>query len=240
VLAVCYYDSGWVPLIEPIFGSGPLAIEGITDDVAPGAPATDNGVIAYWDRTTGTLQYKLAGDATPYIVYTNRVTSDNVESVLAAADYAAIRTLLSLVVGTNVQAFDADLSTYAGITPAANVQSLLGAADYAAMRTQLDLVPGADIPAIIAGAASALDTDEIASEACDVTTVSAAGVATTDVIIATLNGTPIGVTGYVPSTDGTLYIYAYPTANNVNLAVCNNTAGAITPGAIVVNWKVIR
>lgn len=138
------------------------------------------------------------------------------------------------VIGSNVQAFSSVLSTYAGINPAANVQSVLGAANYAAIRTLLG------VPVIIASGASALDTAAIASEASDVTTVSAPGVLTTDVIIATLNGTPIGVTGYVPSDAGTLYIYAYPTTDNVNFVVCNNTAGSITPGALTINWKVIR
>jgi hypothetical protein len=96
------------------------------------------------------------------------------------------------------------------------------------------------LPLLIAAGAEALDTDEIASEACDVSTATATGTLTTDVIIATLNGTPIGVTGYVPATTGTLYAYVYPTADVVNISVCNNTAGAITPGALTVNWMVLR
>lgn len=47
-------------------------------------------------------------------------------------------------IGSSVQAYDANLATYASITPSANVQSLLGAADYAAMRSQLDLEPLVD------------------------------------------------------------------------------------------------
>lgn len=106
----------------------------------------------------------------------------NGASLISAANYAAMRTLLDLEagtdfysiaaadaafapishthtesditdlqsyllpadIGTTVQAYDADLDTYAGITPSANVQSLLGAADYAAMRTLLDLEAGTD------------------------------------------------------------------------------------------------
>ena len=49
------------------------------------------------------------------------------------------RIAAGLVIGTNVQAYDADLTTWAGITPSANVQTLLGSADYAAFRTSLGL-----------------------------------------------------------------------------------------------------
>lgn len=67
---------------------------------------------------------------------------------------AAWRTDLALVPGTDVQAFDADLTTFAAITPSANVQSLLGAADYSAMRTQLGLVIGTNVQAFNANLAA--------------------------------------------------------------------------------------
>lgn len=63
------------------------------------------------------------------------------------ASASTARTNLGLAIGTNVQAYDADLTTYAGITPSANVQALLAAADYSAMRTQLSLVPGTNVQA---------------------------------------------------------------------------------------------
>ncbi len=63
---------------------------------------------------------------------------------LSAAD---VRTALGLVIGTNVQAFDADLTTWAGLTPSANAQSLVTAANYAAMRALLDLEVGVDFNA---------------------------------------------------------------------------------------------
>jgi len=66
--------------------------------------------------------------------------SANGKSLVTAADYSAMRTLLGLVIGTNVQAYDADLTTWAGLTPSANAQSLVTAADYSAMRTLLGLL----------------------------------------------------------------------------------------------------
>ena len=71
----------------------------------------------------------------------------NVESLLGAADYAAMRGLLDLEVGTDVQAYNANLTTYAGIAPSANIQTLLGSADYSAARTNLGLVIGTNVQA---------------------------------------------------------------------------------------------
>jgi hypothetical protein len=60
---------------------------------------------------------------------------------------AQVRAILALVIGTNVQAYNANLTTFAGIAPSANVQSVLSAADYAAIRTLLGLVIGTNVQA---------------------------------------------------------------------------------------------
>lgn len=57
---------------------------------------------------------------------------------------SAMRTTLGLAIGTDVQAFDSDLTTWAGVTSSANGRSLVSAADYAAMRALLDLEAGTD------------------------------------------------------------------------------------------------
>ena len=88
---------------------------------------------------------------------------------------------------------------------------------------------------------AALGTSAIASGACStVVTVAASGTLTTDAIVYTPNADPTGVTGYAPSATGSLYIWAYPTANNVNFKACNNTSASITPSALTLNWKVAR
>lgn len=71
-------------------------------------------------------------------------------------------------------------------------------------------------------------------------TASATGVATTDIIMVTPNGDPTGLTSWLPSTSGSLYIWAYPTANNVNFKVCNPNTASQTPGNLTVNWRVVR
>lgn len=93
----------------------------------------------------------------------------------------------------------------------------------------------------VASGTAALGTSAIASAACaTVVTVTATGVATTDTVTASFNGDPTAVTGYIPSTSGMLTIFAYPTSGNINLKVCNNTSASVTPGALTLNWRVVR
>jgi hypothetical protein len=97
------------------------------------------------------------------------------------------------------------------------------------------------ISVIVAKGTSALGTSAIASGACaTVVTTAATGTATTDIIDWGFNSDPTGVVGYQPSVNGMLTIIAYPSTNNVNFKVCNNTAASITPGVRTLNWKVQR
>lgn len=93
----------------------------------------------------------------------------------------------------------------------------------------------------IAYGTAALGTSSIASGACATTvTVSASGVASTDAIQVSFNADPTSTTGYLPSTSGMLTIIPWPTTNNVNFKVCNNTLASITPGSVTLNWRVAR
>lgn len=83
------------------------------------------------------------------------ITATTVEGALAenraAIDAIEADYLTSGAIGVSVQAHDADLTTWAGLTPSANAQSLVTAADYAAMRGLLDLEIGVDLQAYDAG-----------------------------------------------------------------------------------------
>lgn len=94
---------------------------------------------------------------------------------------------------------------------------------------------------IASGSTASLSTSAIASAACGAAlSITASGVLATDVLTASFNGNPTAVTGYIPSVSGMLTIFVWPTSGNVNFQACNNTASSITPGAITLNWRVVR
>ena len=97
------------------------------------------------------------------------------------------------------------------------------------------------IPQVIASGTVSLGTTLVSANSCSsAISASAAGVAATDVITAASNADPSGITGYSPA-GGAFYIWAYPTAGNVNFKLCNNTASPITPGsAVTLNYMVVR
>lgn len=136
--------------------------------------------------------------------------------------------------GTISQAACADLSngtTLCSTTPGTGV----------ATAAAVNLSAAGGLTSTIAAGTSALGTGAISSATCaTVVTTAATNTATTDVVLAGFNGDPTAVTGYVPLTAGMLTIIAYPSSGNVNFKVCNNTNASITPGAITLNWRVLR
>lgn len=96
------------------------------------------------------------------------------------------------------------------------------------------------IPFVVAYGSQPLSTLAIASMARNVTTASAPGVVSTDTINWNANGSLFAVTGYAPSANGNLDIQAYPGSGTVSFEVTNRTPVSITPGAVTINWQVIR
>lgn len=89
----------------------------------------------------------------------------------------------------------------------------------------------------VASGTFTLGTSAISSGACATeVSVSVAGIVTTDTLSVSFNGDPTAVTGYIPSTSGTLTLYAYPKSGAAAVKVCNPTSSSITPGALTLNW----
>lgn len=138
-----YTKSGGLYIVddagaETLLGSG----AGISDGDKGDITVTASG--ATWTIDAGVITLaKMANMATASLIGRN-TGGTGVPEVLSAS---TVKTLLGLVIGTNVQAWDADLDYLASFTPTANVKSILNAADYAAIRTLLALTIGTNVQA---------------------------------------------------------------------------------------------
>ena len=133
--------------------------------------------------------------------------------------------------GTNYQALanTCQLGALATLTPGTGVASqLANAVSTAGGSTQTIASGTATIPATA-----------IAAGACGTAiTVSAANVATTDVVTAGFAADPTSTTGFLPT--AMLTIVPYPTSGNANFKVCNLTSSSITPTSTTINFRVTR
>lgn len=189
-----------------------------TGDVVGPASATDKH-LAIFNSTTGKLIQQDTGCST---------------------DGAGALTC-SIIGGSGTNGgLDATEGTGASLTAAAGHDLLY--ADSTLHRWLVNNNNGGPFPMsyTVASGSTAMGTSSIAANTCaTVVTVAATSVATTDTITFTPNGSIKAVTGYTPA--GTLSIVAYPTAGNVNFDVCNkDQTNAVTPGAVTLNWKVLR
>jgi hypothetical protein len=118
-------------------------------------------------------------------------------------DHSAGGYLTTAAAAAAYQPLDADLTTWAGLTPSANAQSLVTAANYAAMRGLLDLEAGTDFYSIAAANAAFAPisvtqyTDELAQDAIG---------AMVDTSLTYVDGTPLlqraALTGAITASAG--------------------------------------
>lgn len=214
---------------------------GGSGDVTGGSVSVD-GEIAVYNSTTGKVIKQSFAAFTGPASTVKTYTLPNADSTLLYSG-GALGTpsggTLTNATGLPVAGIAASTSTALGVGSV----ELGHASDTTIARASAGVatIEGVTLTRTIASGTSALGTGAITSATCaTVVTTSATGTATTDVINWGFNGDPTAVTGYAPSAAGMLTIIAYPSANNVNYKVCNNTAGSITPGAITLNWVIVR
>lgn len=131
--------------------------------------------------------------------------------------------------GANYSYIETPLSVLATIVPGTNVA--------AAISNTLSSAGG--LTSTIASGTATIPATAIGSGACGTAiTVSAANVATTDVVTAAFAADPTATTGFLPT--AMLTIVPYPTSGNVNFKACNLTASSITPTSTMFNWRVAR
>lgn len=236
--------GGSVTGVAPIAvsGAGAVSITGAAGTVlagsAPSFTATPTlgvagstlGTLAFANLTSGSITLQPVSGALGSAVLTLPAATDTV-AVLAASQALTNKTYNGLTVTAST-----------GTLTIANSKTLTTSNTLTFTGTDGSSVAfgtGGTVTYTIATGTAALGTSAISAGTCaTVVTVSATGTATTDVVDASFNGDPTAVTGYTPG--AMLSIVAYPTANNANFKVCNNTSGSITPGAITLNWKVRR
>jgi hypothetical protein len=218
---------------------GASAWECAADTVGAGTPSWGaiTGTLSAQTDLQSTLDAKAASDHNHAATYapiakgvTNGDTHDHSGGDGAQIDYATLSGLpaLGTAAAQNTSAFEA---------ANANIQTHIGRTDNPHSVTAAQV--GAAVT-VYAGT-KALGTAAIASTACTTLTQAATGVLTTDIVSWSFASDVTAVTGYAPVTTGGLAIYIWPTADTINLKVCNPTGNSITPGAdISLNLRVTR
>jgi hypothetical protein len=122
-------------------------------------------------------------------------------SLIDDADASTAQATLGVTIGSDVQAYDADLTTWAGLTPSANAQSFVTAANYAAMKGLLDLsgTNSGDQTITLTGDVTGSGTGSFAATIADGVTVTGweLGSATATTPSADDNDTSVATTAYV-------------------------------------------
>lgn len=110
------------------------------------------GILQVGAFGTGSTDFCVGNDAR---LSDARAPTSHTHTASEVTDFStAADARISAAVGVSVQAYDADLTTWASLTPSANAQSLVTAANYAAMRALLDLEAGTDFYSIAAADAA--------------------------------------------------------------------------------------
>jgi len=171
---------------------------------------------SYAPATTGTsvLKGNGSGGTTQAVAGTDYATPSNVSALLGSATPNMDGTASAGSASTAARSDHTHPTDTSRL--AASVIGSLSAGNWCTSDgTHITCATSAPTSTVASGSITLSHGTAIASGACDsaIYTATASGVATTDVIIATFNASPISITGFVPG--AMLTIIPYPTANTV-------------------------
>jgi hypothetical protein len=234
------------------YNSGTKSV-GIKGTIVTGQAGTTNGKVTFNGATSGSASIEVAADGSSVSFdkaasFTNGITvaggiTETADGVHAGISSVVGNTTVPAIpansfgfIGPNSASFTSYVLQPPATAPSASAVVRVGATSSGVSAMTFDTA----VPTVVASGTAALGTASISANSCaSVVTVAASGVASTDVITFTPNASIKAVTGYTPA--GTLTIVAYPTTNNVNFDVCNkDQSNAVTPGAVTLNWRVVR
>jgi hypothetical protein len=141
---------------------------------------------------------------------------------------------LGLVIGSNVQAYDQQLDTWATVTPSNNGKSLVAAADYAAMKTLLSIGTLGSLNTINNGQWSGTDLS-VANGGTNISSYT-----TGDLLYASASGTlsklGVGTNGQVLTTNGSVPSWGSPASGDITgVTAGTGLSGGGDAGAVTVN-----
>lgn len=227
-----FVTSITTPIVNLSASSNQLVFQsaGVTGTLS-WTPSSTNKTITL---PNGTTDFTATGGASQVLRQSSTGAAITV-GTLACTDLSTATTACSTAIGTSgatIPLLNGN-NTYSGSANFTSTFQING-------NTMTFPAAAATLPRLVASGSSAMNTAAIASTTCNTTTVAATNVVSTDVVGAGFNGATVAVTGYAPLTTGGLSIRPYASAGNVNFEVCNGTTASITPGAITLNWSVLR
>lgn len=228
-------------------GGGSVSITATCGNVASPSPITGTGTLSSVmpvNPQTGTNYPIVSTDCGKLINLANAAAQ--VPTLPTAASVGAGWYVQACNQGAGAQTITPTTSTIGGastyVLPAGSVAAGK-CAGIVSDGTNYQVIPsfttGGGSTSTIASGTATIPNTAIASGACGtVITVTASGVATTDVVAAGFAADPTSTTGFLPT--AMLTIVPFAASGSVGFRPCNLTSASITPTLTVLNWRVTR
>lgn len=213
------------------FASITLSGSGAAGMIGPDGtqPTCASGNSGWWsDSTSNSIRPCNNGVAGNFVFASGLGTG--VATLLATPTSANLAAAITGETGTGALVFATSPTLVTPVLGVATATSINGTTIAASVTLTQTIASGTTVIPVTALAANTCDTTA--------TTGTATGAATTDAPSIAYASDPTGVTGY--GAGGGISIRYWTTTNTFNLKRCNESGSSVTPGALSVNWRVVR